>query len=141
VRKYRIRKAGGQRAHYPPCHDLRIIERRFPVFGQHGPKQFVQKGVGKGEADIGADAVAAGKFHGQPAFHPLALYDDDFRRQGGGKRAPDAFSHAVGKEFQPVSGITSKNGHYSFYPQGFCALHIARLSFIRVWFAPAAKIP
>jgi hypothetical protein len=118
--KFRIGEEGGQLSHDPPRRDLRIVSRRLPVLRQQGSEQLIQKGVGKRKADIGADALLAGQFHGKPAFHSLALDDDNLRRQGGGQRAPDAFSQGAGEKFQPVSDITFQACHHSFHFQSLC---------------------
>ena len=55
--------------------------------GKRPAENILHKGVEEGETIVGADTVTAGHLHGNPAFHPLALDNDDFRLQRRQRRA------------------------------------------------------
>lgn len=99
----RVVQAVGQRFHDFPLQGRRVAGGRRKGVGQDRAEHFVQEGVGEREADVGADAVAAGQFHGEPARHSRALHHDRFRGQGIGPGIPDAFGQAAGENFQPVA--------------------------------------
>jgi hypothetical protein len=84
--KCRLLNERRQNLHDAPGHDFRIKKRRFREVLEDALEDLLDKGVGKGETAVGADAVALGKLETYPALHALALNNDDLlvkgRRQG-----------------------------------------------------------
>ena len=72
-------KQTGQGLHYFPKHHLAFEGWIVRHGRQDGPKHLVGEGFGKPEPGVGADAVIAGQFQLEPAFHALVAHDDDLR--------------------------------------------------------------
>jgi len=73
----------GQDLHDAKGHGPAVRGRCFEKIGKHRMVKRIEKRVGKGKRDVGADAVSFGQFHGNPALHAPALNHDDFGNQGG----------------------------------------------------------
>ena len=60
---------GYKSSRYPKRYGNYLRRKLFEHFGEN----LVDKGVGKGKSDIGADTLSLGQFCGHPALHALAL--------------------------------------------------------------------
>ena len=72
---------------------------------QNLAEQLPDHGVREWVLAVGPHAEVPGKFHRQPALHPLALHHDYFRRQGRRKRFGQNAGKSLDQFFHPVAGV------------------------------------